>query len=48
MGIAATLSSSTGPVSAQDTVVTYYTRISALQATGNYADTITYSITGSF
>lgn len=48
MGGAATLSSSTGPVSAQNTVVTYYTRISSLQATGNYTDTITYSITGSF
>ncbi|MCP4520712.1 MAG: hypothetical protein GY827_03305 [Cytophagales bacterium] len=44
----ATLSTATGPVSGQDTVVTYYTRISALQETGNYTDTITYSITGSF
>jgi hypothetical protein len=44
----ATLSSSTGPVSAQTTTVSYHTRISALQETGNYTDTITYSITGAF
>lgn len=44
----ATIASATGPVSAQTTTVTYHTRVSALQETGNYADTITYSITGSF
>lgn len=48
MGGAQTLTSSTGPVSAQDTTVRYHTRISALQETGNYSDTITYSLTGSF
>jgi hypothetical protein len=44
----ATLSSSTGPVANQTTTVSYHTRISALQATGNYTDTITYSLSGSF
>jgi hypothetical protein len=44
----ATLASSTGPVSAQSTTVSYHTRISALQETGNYTDTIIYSLSGSF
>lgn len=45
---AATLTSSTGPVSAQSTTVSYHARISALQETGNYSDTIIYSITASY
>lgn len=44
----ATIASATGPVATQTTTVTYHTRVSALQETGNYTDTITYSITGSF
>lgn len=44
----ATLTSSTGPVANQTTTVSYHTRISALQETGNYTDTVTYSLSGSF
>ncbi len=44
----ATLTSSNGPVADQTTTVSYHARISALQATGNYTDTITYSLSGSF
>jgi hypothetical protein len=44
----ATLTSSTGPVANQTTTVSYHTRISALQETGNYTDTVVYSLTGSF
>ncbi len=44
----ATLTSSNGPVADQVTTVSYHARISALQATGNYTDTITYSLSGSF
>lgn len=48
MGGAKNLTTAAGPVSDQTTTVNYYTRVSALQATGNYSDVITYSITGSF
>lgn len=44
----ATLTSSTGPVANQTTTVSYHARISALQETGNYTATTTYSLTGSF
>lgn len=45
---ASTVSSSTGPVSTQVTTIKYHARISALQETGNYTDTVTYSLTSSF
>lgn len=48
MGTAANLTTATGPVANQATTVSYHAKVSSLQATGNYTDTVTYSITGSF
>jgi hypothetical protein len=42
------LSTAPGAVIGQVTTVTYKAKIDTLQETGNYTDTITYSITGAF
>lgn len=45
---AGNLVSANGPVASQVTTVNYHTRVSALQEAGNYSDTVTFTITGSF
>lgn len=46
--VGTSLSSAPGAVIDQITTVTYKAKIDALQETGNYVDTVTYSVTGAF